>query len=290
MEWKARNLYSKNGGIVRRKVLLTGATGFVGMQVLKALQADSADITLVVRSGWRNIIKNQEGVTAFFETEDIFLESPERWATMCHGIDIIIHLAWYAEPGKYLLSDKNIDCLTGSLNLAKGAIIAGVRRFIGVGTCFEYDLTSCMLSTDTLLNPTTPYAAAKAATYLTLSQWLPQKGIEFAWCRLFYLYGEGEDDRRLAPYIRSKLEGNQLAELTSGDQIRDFLDVSKAGHMIVKVAFDSVQGALNICSGVPITVRQFAEEIADEYGKREFLKFGIRPDNLIDPPCVVGVR
>jgi len=275
---------------VSRKVLLTGATGFVGKQVLKALQADNVDITLVVRSGWRKKIKNQEGVIAFFETEDIFSESPEWWTTTCHNIDTVIHLAWYAKPGKYLLSDKNIDCLTGSLNLARGAIIAGVRRFIGVGTCFEYDLTSCMLSTDTPLNPTTPYAAAKAATYLTLSQWLPQKNIEFAWCRLFYLYGEGEDDRRLVPYIRSKLEDNQLAELTSGDQIRDFMDVSKAGNMIVNVAFDSVQGALNICTGVPITVRQLAEKIADEYGKRELLQFGVRPDNLIDPTCVVGVR
>jgi len=147
-----------------------------------------------------------------------------------------------------------------------------------------------MLSVDTPLKPITPYAAAKAATYTMLSQWLPRKGVEFAWCRLFYLFGEDEDSRRLVPYIRSQLESNHAVELTSGNQIRDFMDVAEAGKMISEVALGSAQGAVNVCSGVPITVRQLAEKIADEYGKRELLRFGARPDNLVDPPCVVGIK
>jgi dTDP-6-deoxy-L-talose 4-dehydrogenase (NAD+) len=59
--------------------------------------------------------------------------------------------------------------------------------------------------------------------------------------------------------------------------------------MIVDVALSDRQGPVNICSGVPITVRQLAEQIADQYGRRDLLKFGARPDNLFDPPCVVGV-
>jgi dTDP-6-deoxy-L-talose 4-dehydrogenase (NAD+) len=80
------------------------------------------------------------------------------------------------------------------------------------------------------------------------------------------------------------------AELTSGSQIRDYLDVNEAGRMIVETALSAVQGPVNICSGMPITVRQLAEQIADEYGRRDLLRFGARPDNLVDPPCVVGVR
>lgn len=273
-----------------RRVLLTGSTGFVGKQILKALQKEKAEITLVVRTGWQEKVHDSKGIIATVETEDIFEESSEWWSSACKGIDTVIHAAWYAEPGKYLLSDKNMECLQGTLELAKGAAVAGVQKIVGVGTCFEYDLTGGMLSIDAPLKPITPYAATKAATYMTLSQWLLQKGIEFAWCRLFYLYGEGEDSRRLVPYIRSQLENDQVVELTSGNQIRDFMDVSEAGMMISDIALGPVQGAINVCSGVPVTVRQLAEKIADEYGKRELLKFGARPDNLVDPPCVVGIK
>ena len=117
-----------------------------------------------------------------------------------------------------------------------------------------------------------------------------QHGIEFVWCRLFYLYGEGEDERRLVPYLRSKLKAGEPAELSSGTQIRDFLDVCEAGRMIVEAALGTVQGPVNICSGAGVTVRALAEQIADEYGRRDLLRFGVRPDNLVDPPVVVGVR
>src|SRR5262249_10007430 len=144
----------------------------------------------------------------------------------------------------------NLDCLAGTLQLAKGAVRAGVRRFVGVGTCFEYDLTVGTLPVDTPLRPSTPYAAAKAAAFMALSQWLPQQTVEFAWCRLFYLYGEGEDARRLLPHLRARLAAAEPAELTSGTQVRDYLDVREAGRMIAQAALGVVQGPLNICSGI----------------------------------------
>jgi len=272
------------------RVLVTGATGFVGHQVLQALAARSVQVRAVVRDGKQDQLANLEGIDAVIPTPDLFAESADWWTNVCNGIDTVIHVAWYAEPGKYLQSAKNLDCLTGTLHLAKGAAQAGVTRFIGIGTCFEYDLTGGMLSVDTPLRPLTPYAGAKAAAFMALSQWLPQQSVDFAWCRLFYLHGEGEDARRLLPYLRSKLAAGEPVELTSGSQIRDFLDVREAGRMIVETALNDAQGPVNICSGIPITVRQLAEQIADEYGRRDLLKFGTRPDNLIDPPCVVGVR
>ena len=133
-------------------------------------------------------------------------------------------------------------------------------------------------------------AGAKAAAYLSLSQWLPTQSMEFVWCRLFYLYGEGGDDRRLIPYLRKKLAVGQVAELTSGDQIRDFMDVRDAGRMIADVSLSKEVGAINICSGIPVSVRQLAERIADEFGRRDLLRFGARPENLMDPARVVGLN
>ena len=274
---------------MNNKFLITGATGFVGRQVLSKLLEKKKDVPIIVRKDKENFLGDINSRAEIVTTDDLFEESVDWWNEQCKNIDTIIHLAWYSEPGKYLLSSKNIECLNGSLNLAKGAINSGVRRFVGIGTCFEYDLNAGRLSIDTPLKPSSPYAAAKAGLYTFLSQLLTTKSIEFTWCRLFYIYGEGEDDRRLVPYIRKQLSKGFVAELSSGKQVRDFLNVLVVGQMITDVALSQKQGPINICSGTPITVRQLAEQIADEYGKRDLLKFGARPDNLTDPIVVLGV-
>ena len=270
--------------------LLTGGTGFVGRQVLRALGEKGVLVRAVEREGKREEIESLKTIESVVTTADLFAETADWWADVCKGIDTVIHVAWYAEPGKYLQSAKNLNCLMGTLELAKGAAQSGVKRFIGIGTCFEYDLAAGMLSVETALRPLTPYAGAKAAVFMALSQWLPTQGVEFAWCRLFYLFGEGEDERRLVPYLRARLAAGEPVELTSGTQIRDFLDVREAGRLIAQTASSDAQGPVNICSGIPITVRQIAERVAAEYRRVDLLKFGVRADNLVDPPQVVGVK
>lgn len=271
-------------------ILLTGAAGFVGRQVLRALGERGCRVRPVVRVGKQETLARGAAIDTIVASPDIFAESAAWWARACSGADAVIHAAWYAEPGQYLQSPKNQECLSGTLRLAEGAVQAKVRRFVGIGTCFEYDLNAGRLSIETPLRPSTPYGQAKVDAFNALSATLPRHGVAFAWCRLFYLYGEGEDSRRLVPYVRDRLQAGEPAELSSGSQIRDFIDVREAARMIVDVALGSQEGPVNICSGKPVTVRELAERIADEFGRRDLLRFGARPDNPVDPPCVVGVR
>lgn len=270
-------------------IFVTGAKGFVGRQLVQAVLARQKPLRIVLREGATFAGKLGDSAE-IVETPDLFDVAPEWWTRSLKGIETVVHLAWYAEPGKYLTSPKNIDCLKGTISLAQACIDAGVRRFVGIGTCAEYDLNQGLLRSDSPLKPQTLYAACKASTFQILGQLLPDAGVEFAWCRLFYLFGEGEDPRRLVPHLRQRLSEGKPAELTSGRQIRDFLDVRDAASMIADVALGVQQGPINICSGIPITVRQLAEQIADEYGRRDLLHFGARSDNLFDPPCVVGVK
>lgn len=274
---------------MKKTVLLTGASGFVGRQVLNYLATKDVNVTVILREGKKSIFNDIPAVQKVITTVDLFAENAEWWANAMQYIDTVIHVAWYAEPGLYLQSAKNLDCLIGTLNMTKGAAQAGVRRFVGIGTCFEYDLSYGMLSIETPLKPLTPYASAKAAAYTSLLQWLPAHGVEFVWCRLFYMYGEREDERRLVSYLRKRLAAGKPAELSSGNQIRDYIDVSEAGRLIVETAFGFDQGAINICSGIPVTIKQLAENIADEYGRRDLLNFRARTNDLIDPPCVIGI-
>lgn len=270
-------------------MLLTGATGFVGRQVLAALLLEPVRVRLILRGKSEELENVGDKLESIFYTSDLFAASEEFWADACRNVDTVIHVAWYAAPGKYLYSSLNFDCMIGTAVFARACAKAGINKFVGIGTCFEYDLSLGKLSTETPLNPNTPYGASKVAVFYSLSEYFSTVDVKFAWCRLFYLYGEGEDPGRLVPYIRAKLEQGEEVELSAGNQVRDFIDVRLAGANIVRVALGDRIGPVNICSGIGITVRALAENIADEYGRRDLLRFGARPDNLVDPPCVVGV-
>ena len=270
------------------RILITGASGFVGLPVAQQLAAAGHDLTCVLRTETEDRLEGLTTHTVF--CDDVFAQSSNWWAKVLEGQDTLVHLAWYAEPGEYLKSERNLDCLAGTLAMAKGAVAAKLRRFVGVGTCFEYDLTVGDLSIDTPLAPETPYAAAKAAAFLMLKSWFATADVEFLWARLFYLYGARENNRRLVPYLHNQLGKGLAAELSSGEAVRDYLDVEAAANLLVNEIIGGRIGPTNICSGKAITISALAEEIADQYGRRDLLKFGARQANPTDPPRVVGQR
>lgn len=270
------------------RILITGATGFVGLPVARQLVAAGHSVTCVIRP---DTDEKLEGLDAeIVHCDDVFAQTADWWKSTLTGVDTLVHLAWYAEPGKYLTSERNLECLTGTLSMAKGAAAADLRRFVGVGTCFEYDLSAGHLSVDTPLAPDTPYAAAKVATFTMLKAWFATTQVEFLWARLFYLFGAREDARRLVPYLHAQMQNEEPAKLTSGTALRDYLDVDVAAELVVKDTLSTRVGATNICSGQGVTIRALAETIADQYGRRDLLQFGARPDNLTDPPVVIGQR
>ncbi|MGB5834897.1 MAG: NAD(P)-dependent oxidoreductase, partial [Thiohalocapsa sp.] len=167
-------------------ILVTGANGFVGRQVVPALTARRQPLRIVLRAG-STLSLEHCATYQVIKTPDLFHAEASWWMQMLEGVETVVHLAWYAEPGRYLTSKLNLDCLQGTLNLAKASIDAGVRRFVGIGTCAEYKFSQGILRPDSPLNPQTLYAACKASTFQVLGQLLPAADVEFAWCRLFYL-------------------------------------------------------------------------------------------------------
>ena len=260
------------------RILITGATGFIGRQVIDRL-ADGDEVLAVGRSplGDRRIPWRQADL----------LDLPAIRAIVADfRPETVVHLGWYAEPGRYLTDPLNTALLYAGISLFEAALTAGCRRLVGAGTCAEYDTVAAPMHERGPTAPGTPYAACKLALHLVGSQLAAQAGATWAWGRIFHLYGPGEDRRRLvAAAIASLLEGRRFA-CTTGQQLRDFLHVADVGAAFAHLARSGAAGVFDIASGQPVTVAAVLAEIGALTGRGDLIGFGERPANLWDPPAI----
>jgi nucleoside-diphosphate-sugar epimerase len=197
--------------------------------------------------------------------------------------DTCVNAAWYTEPGKYLSSLMNIDLQCATLSLAAKLAERGCRRFLGIGTCIEYDTAYGFLSEQTPLAPGHLYAAAKAGTFLALRHLGLVTGMQIVWARLFYLYGPDEHSGRLVASITRDLLRGDHARTTPGAQVRDFLHVEDAASAICALVHSDVVGAFNIASGCPVTVESIVNQVAAHAGYPERVLLGALPYAPNDP-------
>jgi nucleoside-diphosphate-sugar epimerase len=268
------------------KVLVTGASGFVGSQVARELLERGHEVRASVRAASVRDAVEDLGGRIDWVTADVFADDPAALANLVRGVEACVHLAWYAVPGQYLASPENLRCATGSLRLLEALAAAGCRRVVGVGSCFEYDFEPGTLVETGPVRPQSLYAASKLATRYMAEPLARLRGVEFAWARLFYLYGPFEDRRRLVPSVIDALLQGQPVEVTRGTQVRDFLHVADVGRALAAVALGDLTGVVNVGSGQPVTVREVVSTIETLLGRGGLVRFGARPENPTDPPIV----
>ena len=270
------------------RVFLTGATGFIGSHIARALLRERHEVFALVRE--RSDLERVADVASEMTLVQADLRDAAEIERHVARIapELCVHAAWYAVPGQYLDADENLTLVGATATLALLLARSGCRRFVGIGTCFEYDTTGGTLSESTPTRPANVYSASKLAAFLLTEQVGARAAMDVAWARLFYLYGPFEDDRRLVPSVVRALLRGQEAQLTSGDQVRDFLHVRDVAAAVCAVARSEVTGPVNVGSAEPITVRDLVETIGSIIGRPELLAFGSLPDRPADPAVVVA--
>jgi nucleoside-diphosphate-sugar epimerase len=202
-----------------------------------------------------------------------------------------VHLAWTTSHGKFWNDPLNLDWVAATLRIARAFRAAGGARFVGVGTCFEYDLTLSDAPLIERASPTTTgglYGVAKDACRRLLESFAAEVDMSFAWARIFHLYGAGEDPRRLVSDVATKVAAGDIALCSSGRQKRDFMHVADAGAAIAKLATSDVGGPVNIASGEATTVGDVARLVGATLRRPDLVVMGGIPDRAGDPPSILA--
>lgn len=269
------------------KVAVTGATGFIGRYVLSDLEARSVESIALVRPSAENPLGNSSSRVVKL---DLHNPPPNAVELMGHP-DVLIHLAWSGLPNYKSLHHFEQE-LPAQYRFLKKLIESGLQAIVVAGTCFEYGMQSGSLSEDIVPHPANPYGFAKHALRCQLEYLKAAHPFQLTWARLFYLYGDGQAESSLIPQLRLAAErGDQIFNMSGGEQQRDYLPVAEAASYLVSLALAKKDiGAINVCAGTPVSVRKLVEGWIKENGWSITPNLGYYPYPDYEPMAFWGDR
>lgn len=270
------------------KVLVTGATGFVGRHLVAALLARGCTVRAVARNAetaaslpWINAV---EFIKADIHGADLDI------GALTNGIDALAHLAWPGLPNYQALFHFEHN-LMADYRFIKGAVEAGVPQVLVTGTCFEYGMQSGPLNEHTAPQPGNPYGLAKNTLRLFLENLQRVQPFTLQWARLFYLHGAGQNPNSLLAALDRAIDaGDQCFNMSGGEQLRDYLAIeTAAGYLAAIMQQRDFDGVINCASGQPVSVRALVEQRVRERGASIDLNLGHYPYPTHEPMAFWGV-
>lgn len=261
-----------------KKVLVTGATGFIGNYVIKELLLHNCTVTATSsnkakaeKADWYAQVKYIPFRLEAFN-DDI------NYYSFFGNPDLVIHLAWEGLP-HYKEAFHVEENLPRHLALLKNMISNGLKDLLVTGTCFEYGMKEGCLKEDMETEPANPYAVAKDQLRRKLEVFAVEKRIHFKWVRLFYMYGRGQSPNSLFSQLDKALTNREpVFNMSGGEQGRDYLPVQTVADNIVAIALQNeTEGIINCCSGRPVTVKELVEQYLAEKKRTIKLNLGFYP-------------
>lgn len=205
-------------------------------------------------------------------------ESKKNYFTFFEEPDSLIHLSWEGLPNynEFYHFERN---LFSNYNFIKNIIKNGLKDVNIIGTCFEYGMKSGCLSEDIETNPINAYSIAKDTLRRFIELLNDKFNFSFKWIRLFYMYGQGQNPNSLIAQLDKALENDkEIFNMSGGEQIRDYLHISKVAEYIVRISLQKkITGKINCCSGKPISIKELVENYIKKKGKSIKLNLGYYP-------------
>jgi nucleoside-diphosphate-sugar epimerase len=262
------------------RVLVTGASGFVGRHTQRYLLDQGFEVHGVGRS-----VPPSWALPGVVPHECDLLDAAAT-AALVNAIrpTHLLHLAWYAVPGKFWTSAENLLWIDASKALVEAVIGAGGSRAVIAGTCAEYAWTGEVCAERvTSLQPATLYGRCK----LELHEWLESpaihRGLSTAWARLFFMYGAHERAGRLVSSVSESLLTNREVACSAGKQWRDFMLVDDVARALVALLCSAVEGPVNIASGEARPVGDVIRMIGAATGRPDLIRWGAKPEAPGEP-------
>lgn len=262
-----------------KKVLLTGATGLIGRHAIEPL----------LQSGFQVYAASRTPVP---DSRVVWLEAD--LLDLC-GIDrlfkstqpeYLLHFAWETRHRIYLESNSNFSWLAASLEMLQRFHQYGGRRVVFSGTCFEYQFADERLKEDGPTAPASTYARCKDHLNRLAGMYCRNNNLSYGWGRIFYVYSPDEQKGRLTASIIESIEKNEPIVIKSGPLIRDYMYAKDIAAAFSKFLAGEVEGAVNVCAGSGMRIKDYCLALARLMGREELLIFDDQPGN--QPARIVG--
>jgi nucleoside-diphosphate-sugar epimerase len=271
-------------------ILITGATGFIGKNVVNYIENSPHKIIVSSsdESKLKKIFKNRNVKIIPFDIYENQNEDLNLLELFSYP-DKLIHLAWKGLPN-YQEPFHMTENLVKDFNFLSNLIHNGLKDVTITGTCFEYGMLQGELDESMPTNPTNYYALAKDTLRRMLEIHQTQYSFNLKWVRLFYVYGDGQNNTSLIPQLERALNNSeQVFNMSLGEQIRDYLPVTVAAKNIVDIALQSdITGIINNCSGAPVKVLDFVKDYLKSNNKYINLNLGYYPYTPLEPMAFWG--
>lgn len=260
-----------------RRVLITGASGFVGAAVTRALVHQGKDVAVLLRPGsdaWRIAaeMSHLQVIRGNLREIDSIADSIRDFHP-----EAVIHLAWEGVKGSERNDRVQVDNVSSSIALYLLSESLGCGAFIGMGSQAEYGPATGRLDELAPTRPTTLYGAAKLATYLLLDRMASASSCHFAWLRLFSSYGPGDDPSWMLQYVARSLLRRENPALTPAEQIWDYIHVNDVADAVIATMNSGARGVFNLGSGVAYKLAYIIATLRDLIDPSLPLGFGDVP-------------